>query len=97
MFGTLGGPEFVLILILALLLFGPRRLPEIGRTLGKAMAELRNATREFRVGLERDVELERGQKAEPGPRPPIGALAGSAPAEPEALPARTCDGDGQGV
>ena len=54
MFGSIGGSEFLLILVLALLLFGPRKLPQIGRTLGKALSELRGATHEFRSTLERD-------------------------------------------
>ena len=48
--GSLGGGELFLILLLALLLFGPRKLPEIGRTLGKAVAEFRGATRQLRQG-----------------------------------------------
>ena len=57
MFGSLGGPELLLILVLALLLFGPRRLPEIGRTIGKGLSEFRKATTEFRSSLEREVDM----------------------------------------
>ena len=57
-FGSLGGSEVILLFIIALLLFGPRRLPEIGRTLGKAMADFRRATNEFKTSLEREVEIE---------------------------------------
>jgi TatA/E family protein of Tat protein translocase len=57
MFGSLGGPELLLILVLALLLFGPRRLPEIGRTIGRGMSEFRKATSEFKTSLEREVDL----------------------------------------
>ncbi len=59
MFGSIGGPEILLIFILALLLFGPRKLPEIGRALGKTVAEFRKATAEFRSTLEREVEMEK--------------------------------------
>jgi len=59
MFGSIGGPEILLIFVLALLLFGPRRLPDIGRALGKTVAEFRKATSEFRSTLEREVELEK--------------------------------------
>lgn len=59
MFGPIGGPEFLIILVLALVLFGPRKLPQIGKSLGKALAEFRSATNEFRSSLERDVEHER--------------------------------------
>ena len=44
MFGSIGGPELVVIFIVALLIFGPRKLPELGRMLGKGMAEFRRAT-----------------------------------------------------
>jgi TatA/E family protein of Tat protein translocase len=59
MFGSIGGPEILLIFVLALLLFGPRKLPEIGRALGKTVAEFRKATAEFRGTLEREVEMEK--------------------------------------
>ena len=59
MFGSLGGPEILLLFILALLLFGPRRLPEIGKTIGKAVAEFRKASHDFRSSLEREVEIEK--------------------------------------
>ncbi len=63
MFGTLGGPELVLILVLALIIFGPRKLPEIGKSLGRMMAEFRKASNEFRRTIEDEVEAEK-------PRPP---------------------------
>ncbi len=46
MFG-LGLPEIVLILVIALLIFGAARLPEIGRALGKALSEFKKGTQEF--------------------------------------------------
>lgn len=66
MFGSLGGSEVIFIFILALLLFGPRRLPEIGRTLGKAVGEFRKATQDFRMNLEREVELDKLKDATRG-------------------------------
>jgi TatA/E family protein of Tat protein translocase len=50
--GSIQFPEIVVILLIALLLFGPRKLPEIGRTLGSAMRELRKAAREFSSSIE---------------------------------------------
>jgi len=58
MFGPIGGPELILILVMALLLFGPRKLPQIGRTIGKALAEFRSVTHEFKSTLDREVALD---------------------------------------
>ena len=55
--GSLGFQEVAIILLLALLIFGPKKLPEIGRTLGGAMRELRKAARDFSSSIEQlDVE-----------------------------------------
>jgi Tat protein translocase TatB subunit len=62
-FGSIGGAELLFILVLALLLFGPRRIPEIGRTIGKTLTQLRRATQEFRSGIEREVEVEKLREA----------------------------------
>jgi sec-independent protein translocase protein TatA len=58
MFGSLGIPELILIFIVALIVFGPKRLPEIGRTLGKAMSEFKKATDDFKHTIEREVQVE---------------------------------------
>lgn len=55
MFGSLGGPEILLIFIVALIVFGPKRLPEIGRTVGGWVREFRKATGEFRSNIEREI------------------------------------------
>src|SRR5215813_7099658 len=52
---TLGFPEMVFIVLLALLLFGPRRLPEIARTWGKFMAEFRKASNEFQGQIHEEI------------------------------------------
>jgi TatA/E family protein of Tat protein translocase len=71
MFGSIGGPELVVIFIVALLIFGPRKLPELGRMLGKGMAEFRRAANDLKDSLETEVAREqpaRGQlKAIPAP------------------------------
>lgn len=59
MFGSIGGPEIIFIFILALLLFGPRKLPEIGRTVGRTLAEFKKATNEFTANLDREVEIDK--------------------------------------
>ena len=58
MFGPLGVPELLLIFAVILIVFGPRRIPEIGRTLGKALGEFRKATDDLKNTIEREVRLE---------------------------------------
>ncbi|MBI1737629.1 MAG: TatA/E family twin arginine-targeting protein translocase [Acidobacteria bacterium] len=53
--GSLGVPEMIFIFVLALLIFGPRKLPELGRNLGKAMAEFRRASNELRSTVEDEM------------------------------------------
>jgi TatA/E family protein of Tat protein translocase len=55
MFGSIGGPELLVIFAIALLIFGPRRLSELGRTLGKGIAEFRKATTDMRDTLDAEV------------------------------------------
>ena len=55
MFGTLGMPELILIFIVALLLFGPRKMPHIGRSIGRALGEFRRASNEFKRTIEDEV------------------------------------------
>ena len=54
--GTLGWQETVFIFLLALLLFGPKKLPELGRTLGKAMSEFRRASTELKATFDREMK-----------------------------------------
>lgn len=68
MIGSLGLPELMFIMLLALLVFGPRKLPEIGRTLGRALGEFRRATSDLKRTL--DVEMSVDETVtKPPPRP----------------------------
>jgi len=58
MFGPFDGFEIIVLLALGLMIFGPRRLPEIGRTVGKALFEFRKAANELRTSIEREIDLE---------------------------------------
>jgi sec-independent protein translocase protein TatA len=53
--GTIGVPEMIFIFVLALLIFGPKKLPELGRSLGKGLAEFRRASNELKGSLEREM------------------------------------------
>ncbi len=53
--GSLGLPELILIFVVALLLFGPRRMPDIGRSIGRALGEFRRASNDFKRTIENEV------------------------------------------
>ena len=65
MFGPLGLPEVLFILALALLIFGPRKLPEIGRTIGRGMAEFRKATTDLKRSLNVEMIEEEMRQSDP--------------------------------
>jgi TatA/E family protein of Tat protein translocase len=56
--GSLGLPELLFIFVLALLIFGPKKLPEIGRTLGKGMSEFKKASSELKRSFNAEMALE---------------------------------------
>jgi TatA/E family protein of Tat protein translocase len=89
MFGTLGGQEIIFILVLALIVFGPRKLPEIGKSIGRMMAEFRKASNDFRRTLEDEVEAEKARPIEP-PAARTDEAAYGTPA-PDAPPSSTPD------
>jgi sec-independent protein translocase protein TatA len=70
MFGSIGMPELIVIFLVALLFFGPRKLPELGRSLGKSLGEFKRATRELRSTLEEEIEVEERQVRTAPPAPP---------------------------
>ena len=54
--GTLGVQEMVVIFLVALVLFGPKKLPELGRTIGKALTEFRRASSDLKSTFEREMQ-----------------------------------------
>lgn len=106
MFGSLGFPEIVFILLLALLIFGPRKLPEVGRSLGRMMGELRRASNEFKRTINTELELDedapaierrpgvdRRPPARPSPTPRAAVRALPATETPSAAPASTAEAE----
>ena len=73
MFGSLGMPELIIIFVIALIVFGPRKLPELGRSLGRGIAEFKKATNELQNSLEDEIRLE-------GERSAVKASKAAAPA-----------------
>jgi TatA/E family protein of Tat protein translocase len=90
--GSLGLPELAFIFVLALLVFGPKKMPEIGRTLGRGMAEFRKAANELKRTVNTELALEenpmpaslRSQLRQAQAEPPLAAVQ-----EPREAPAET--------
>lgn len=60
---SLGSTELLFILVMALVFFGPRKLPQLSRSLGKSVAEFRRASEDFKRTWEREVNLEESNSA----------------------------------
>jgi sec-independent protein translocase protein TatA len=75
MFGPIGMPELIVIMVLALIIFGPRKLPELGRSLGRSLNEFKKASNELKHTLDEEIRVEEQRTAdqqrapEPAPRP----------------------------
>lgn len=61
--GPLGFPELIVIFVIALIVFGPRKLPELGKSLGKGLAEFKRASNELQNTLDEEVRNEERRKA----------------------------------
>jgi TatA/E family protein of Tat protein translocase len=88
MFGSIGMPELIIIFVIALIIFGPRKLPELGRSLGKSLAEFKRASNELKSTLEEEIRMEEQQQKVEAAKPvaPVVAAAPDASvAEPAAV------------
>jgi len=91
--GNLGMPELMMIMLLALLLFGPKKLPEIGKQVGKALGEFKRASNDLKRSIQDEMDkVKEGldpmssdpPKPEPKPEPPALAPAAGAVAQQKA-------------
>ncbi len=82
MFGSLGMPELIVIFVIALIVFGPRKLPELGRSLGRSIAEFKKATNEFQSTLEDEIRHEEQRTALDASKAAAQTTAAPAPAAP---------------
>jgi sec-independent protein translocase protein TatA len=64
MLGSIGMPELIIIFVIALIIFGPRKLPELGRSLGKSLAEFKRASNELKSTLDEEIRIEERRSAE---------------------------------
>ena len=91
MFGSIGMAEMVVIFLIALLVFGPRKLPDLGKSLGRSLAEFKRASNELRNTLEDEVRIEeqREQAARTSTQAPPAATEPAADAEQPAADTKT--------
>jgi len=99
MFGSIGMPELIIIFVIALIIFGPRKLPELGRSLGKSLAEFKRASNDLQRTLEEEIKAEEQRPAVEAPKaaaPTTPASSVAGPGQPvarsdEPTPVHTAD------
>jgi sec-independent protein translocase protein TatA len=64
MFGSVGVPELIIIFTIALIIFGPRKLPELGKSLGKSLSEFKRASNELKNTLDEEIRIEERRSVE---------------------------------
>ena len=64
MLGSIGMPELIIIFVIALIIFGPRKLPELGRSLGKSLNEFKRASNELKNTLDEEIRVDEQRNTE---------------------------------
>jgi sec-independent protein translocase protein TatA len=84
--GPIGVPELLILLVVALIVFGPRKLPDLGRSLGRSIAEFKRASNELRNTLDEEIKTEEHRTPAPAvPAPSTDPRVISAPTTPESI------------
>ena len=69
MFGSIGMPELIIILVIALIIFGPRKLPELGKSLGRSLNEFKKASQDLQNTLEQEIKIEEQKESDARQKP----------------------------
>jgi TatA/E family protein of Tat protein translocase len=86
MFGPIGMPELIVIMVIALIIFGPRKLPELGRSLGRSLNEFKRASNELKHTLDEEIRVEEQRSAERQTAPESPRPAGVPDADDASIP-----------
>lgn len=89
MFGSIGMQELIIIFVIALIIFGPRKLPELGKSLGRSIAEFKRASNELRNTLEDEIRIDEQKQTKTAPAPAQG------PTPVESQPAAAVESTGE--
>jgi sec-independent protein translocase protein TatA len=90
MIPSIGMPELMIILVIALIIFGPRKLPELGRSLGRSLQEFKRASNELKNTLDEEIRVEETRSSE-RQRSPQPAATQPHPADEPVVPRSTSE------
>jgi len=92
MFGSIGMPELIIIFVIALIIFGPRKLPKLDRSLNKSLSKFKRASNELRSTLEEEIRVEDQRvPAKPAVSPSPTTSAATVPHGDEPVPGHPAD------